>query len=150
MSDDLRPALRTTPRHLWLVCSVFVFLYGIGAYDYIQVQLGSADYYQAQGYGPAQVEYFTDYPWLPLIFWTANITAGIAAVALLALRRRWAVTAAAVAALSALCLQIITFGFMDRWSILGPRLSLPDIGIMLLTFGLWLYTHRMKHRGVLT
>lgn len=133
-----------------MVAAIFLFLYVIGAYDYVQVQATSDSYYQAQGYGPAQIEYFTDYPLVPMVFWTINIVGGLAAVALLALRSRWSVHAAAIAALSQACLQIITFGFMDRWSILGPRLSLTDIAVMVLTFGLWLYCRRLRRNNVLT
>lgn len=125
-SIDPRPVRAATPWHLWAVAAVLLFLYAIGAYDYLQVQVQSGAYYQDQGYGPAQIGYFTDYPFVPLVLWTINIVGGLAAVFLLALRSRWAVLAASTAALSQLCLQIITFGFMDRWSILGPRLALTE------------------------
>lgn len=147
---DTRRARTAAPWHLWAVGAIFLLLYAIGAYDYLQVQADSAAYYQDQSYGPAQIQYFADYPFVPMVFWTLNIVGGLAAVLLLALRSRWSVLAASVAALSQLCLQIITFGFMDRWSILGPRLSLTDIVVMLLTFGLWLYCHRLRRQNVLT
>lgn len=145
-----KAAREPTPWHLWVVVAIFLFLYAIGAYDYVQVQADNEAYYQAQGYGLGQIEYFVDYPLVPMVFWTINIVGGLAAVALLALRSRWAVRAAATAALSSLILQIITFGFMDRWSILGPRLSLTDIGVMVLTFGLWLYCQRQRRINVLS
>lgn len=148
-SIDPRTARAATPWHLWVVGAVFLLLYAIGAYDYLQVQAQSEAYYQDQGYGPAQIAYFADYPFVPMVFWTVNIAGGLAAVVLLALRSRWSVLAAASAAVSQLCLQIITFGFMDRWSILGPRLALTDIGVMVLTFGLWLYCYQLRRRNVL-
>lgn len=146
---DPRTARAATPWHLWVVGVVFLFLYAVGAYDYMKVLAQDDGYYHDMGYGPAQIEYFTDYPFVPMVFWTANIVAGLAAVILLALRSRWSVLAASIAALSQLSLQLITFGFMDRWTILGPRLSLIDIGIMVLTFGLWLYCHHLRRRNVL-
>ena len=45
--------------------------------------------------------------------------------------------------------MLVTFGFMDRWSILGPRLFLVDIGVWVLTIGLWLYCRTMHDRQVL-
>lgn len=39
--------------------------------------------------------------------------------------------------------------FMDRWNILGPWISLFDIGILILTFGLFFYCRVMTRRGVL-
>lgn len=149
-SIDPRPVRAAAPWHLWVVGAIFLVLYAIGAYDYLQVQAQSDAYFQDQGYGPAQVAYFADYPLVPMVFWTVNVAGGLAAVVLLVVRSRWAVLAAAIAALSQFCLQIITFGFMDRWSILGPRLSLTDIGVMVLTFGLWLYGHRLRRRNVLS
>lgn len=138
-----------TPWHLWVAGALFLFLYAIGAYDYVQSQTQNASYFESQGYGPAQIEYFTDYPVVPLVFWTLNIVAGLAAALALLLRSRWSVVAASISAISILCLDVITFGFMDRWSILGPRLSAFDIGILVLTFALWFYSHRMRRNGVL-
>jgi lipid-A-disaccharide synthase-like uncharacterized protein len=149
-SIDPRPARAATPWHLWVVGAVFLLLYAIGAYDYVQVQAQSEVYYQDQGYGPAQIAYFADYPFVPMAFWTINIVGGLATVVLLALRSRWSVLAAATAVLSQVCLQIITFGFMDRWSILGSRLALTDIGVMVLTFGLWIYCRHMHRQNVLS
>lgn len=133
-----------TPWHLWPIAVIFLALYGIGAYDFVQTQLGSADYFAAQGYGPAQIAYFTDYPLVPLVFWTVNIVAGLAGGVLLLLRARWSAPVIATAAFAQLCLQVITFGFLDRWAILGPRLSIPDIAVLLITFAVWCYARRLR------
>lgn len=150
LRGDLGSARAAAPWHLWVVAAFFLFVYAIGAYDYVQVQARSDSYYAAQGYGPAQIEYFTDYSFVPLALWTVNIVSGLAAVILLVLRSRWATVTAAAAAVSVLVLQVITFGFMDRWNILGPRLSIVDIGVLVLTCGLWLYCHCLRGKNVLT
>lgn len=130
-----------------MIGAFFFILYAIGAYDYVQTQTLSTGYFEAQGYGPAQIEYFTDYPFVPLVFWTVNIVAGLAAAVLLLLRSRWSVGVASISAISLPGLQIITFGLMDRWNILGPRLSIFDICILLLTLALWFYCHRMRRKN---
>jgi hypothetical protein len=68
---------------------------------------------------------------------------------LLLLRSRWATPVVFVAFASQLCLDVITFAFMDRWQILGPRLALFDGGILILTLGLLLYCRAMSARDVL-
>ncbi|TDE08442.1 hypothetical protein [Jiangella asiatica] len=62
-----RPSARAaTPRHLWLAGLIFLGVYAIGAYDYVQVQVRSESYFEAQDYGPEQIHYFVDYPVAPL------------------------------------------------------------------------------------
>ncbi|TCP99840.1 hypothetical protein EDD79_103228 [Serpentinicella alkaliphila] len=51
-------------------------------------------YYNSQGYGLDVFEYFTDYPILPLVFWTINVGSGLIAPVLLLFRSRWAVLVA--------------------------------------------------------
>lgn len=149
VSDSSTSARTAAPWHVWVVGVLLLGLYAIGAYDYVLTRTRSADYFASQGYRQAQVDYFVDYPVVPLVFWTVNIASGLAAAALLLARSRWAVAATATAAVSQSCLQIITFGFMDRWDILGVRLSIQDIVVLLLTFLVWLYSSRQRRRNVL-
>ncbi len=86
---------------------------------------------------------------MPLVFWTLNVFSGLMAPILLHIRSRWAVQVALVSSVSILALELITFAFMDRWNILGPWISLFDIGILILTFGLFFYCRVMTRRGVL-
>ncbi|MGP3962613.1 hypothetical protein ACTWPT_42140 [Nonomuraea sp. 3N208] len=132
-----------------MVGLVLLALYLVGARDYILTRTLNQGYFAEQGYGPAQIAYFTDYPAIPAIFWTINIAAGLAAALLLLFHSRRATLVALIAAASQLCLLAITFGFMDRWAVLGPRFSLVDIGVWVLTVGLWLYCHAIHRQGVL-
>ncbi|MFC9999959.1 hypothetical protein [Nocardia sp. NPDC127526] len=143
------PVRTATPWHLWPIGLFFLLLNAIGAYDYIETHTHNAEYFARQGYGPEQIAYFTDYPVVPLVFWTINIAAGLVTAALLLFRSRRGVFAAATATISQLCLQAVSFGFMDRWSTLGPRLGLFDIGVLVLTALLWWYCRTMRDKGVL-
>jgi hypothetical protein len=51
--------------------------------------------------------------------------------------------------ISQVCLDVVTFAFMDRWLTLGPRLALLDGAVLLLTLGLLLYCRAMSARDVL-
>ncbi|WP_157555359.1 hypothetical protein [Nocardia crassostreae] len=148
-SANARPVRTAAPWHLWPIGVFFLLLNAIGAYDYIETHTHDADYFARQGYGPDQIAYFTDYPPVPLAFWTINIAAGLATAALLLFRSRRALPAAATATISQLCLQAVSFGFMDRWSILGARLGLFDSGVLVLTAALWWYCQAMRNRGAL-
>jgi hypothetical protein len=68
---------------------------------------------------------------------------------LLLFRSRWATRVVFVALISQLCLDVVTFAFMDRWQTLGPRLALLDGAVLLLTLGLLLYRRAMSARDVL-
>lgn len=137
------------PWHLWFIGLFFIFIYANGIYDYFMMLGHDPAYYRAKGYGQAVFEYFTDYPAIPLILWTLNIFFGLIAPLLLICRSRWALQASLISALSILGLELITFSFMDRWHVLGPGISLFDIGILVATFGLFFYCRLMKKQGVL-
>lgn len=137
-----------TPWHLWMVAIVFLAVYAIGARDYVLSLTLDEAYFDAQGYGPAQVAYFTDYPIVPAIFWTFNVAGGIVAALLLLFRSSWAAPVALVSAASQLVLSLLTFGFRNRWEVFGPWLSLFDIAVMVLTFAFWLYCRAIRARGV--
>jgi hypothetical protein len=47
------------------------------------------------------------------------------------------------------CLDVVTFALMDRWQILGTRLTLFDVRVLLLTVGLLFYCRAMSRRDVL-
>ncbi len=142
------PRIRA-PWHLWVIGLVFLGLYVIGARDFVLTRSLDSGYFAALGYGPDQIAYFTDYPAIPAILWGTNITTGLLAAILLLLRSRWATVAALVAAISQLILLVITFGLMGRWEILGPRLSIVDIGVCMMTIGLWLYCAALSRRHIL-
>jgi hypothetical protein len=135
--------------HLWIVGLFFVLLNAAGAYDYVMTLGQDADYFQSQDYDDTQIAYFEDYPILPAVFWTIGVWGALAASILLLLRSRWATPVAVIALVSQLCLDLVTFGFIDRWQIFGPQRSLFDGAILLLTAVLSLYCRAMSARGVL-
>ena len=137
------------PWHVWPVSMVAFFTYVMGAYDFVLTAALDPGYFSAQGYGPAAVAYFTDYPLVPRVLWTVNIAAGLLAPVLLLARSRRAAASAALAAAAQLLLLLATFSVMGRWSALGPFIAIFDVIIGLMTVGLWLYCRRMTARGVL-
>ncbi|RCX18605.1 hypothetical protein DFP94_106139 [Fontibacillus phaseoli] len=138
-----------TPWHLWLIGLFFIFVYANGIYDYFMMFGYNEAYYSTKNYGANVFEYFTDYPTVPLIFWTLNVFCGLIAPILLLIRSRWAVQTSLISAISIFALELTTFAFMDRWHVLGPWISFFDIGILVMTVGLFIYCSLMKRRGVL-
>lgn len=137
------------PWHLWVIGLFFVLLNGAGAYDYVMTRRHDPVYFASQNYDETQIVYFTDYPIVPAVFWTIAVWGALIASTLLLLRSRWATPVAFVALIAQLCLFVVTFAFMDRFQILGPRLALFDCVILLLTVGLLLYCRAMSRRGIL-
>lgn len=146
--DDAAPR-PSAPWHLWLMGVVGLLLYAIAARDLVETARMTQTYFAEMGYGPAQVEYFTDYPAVLRALWAAQVLSGIVAAVLLMLRRRWAAPAGLVAAVAQLVMLAATFGAMDRWQALGPRLALTDLIITAWMIGFWLYARHHRRLGVL-
>jgi hypothetical protein len=138
-----------TPWHLWFIGLFFIFLNGVGVYDYFMMLGHNPAYYSSLNLGEAVFTYFTDYPISFKIFWIINLSSGLIASILLLFRNRWAVPVALICVSSLIILDVLTFGFRDRWHVFGPWLSLFDIAILLMMFGLFLYCRMMIKRGVL-
>jgi|SRR5690606_17669367 len=149
MADTTPDTRRATPWHLWVVGGASVFFYGVGAYDHAMALSENATYFRAQNYDSAQIRYFTDYPLAPAVIWTIGIWSTLLAAILLLARSRRSVPAAVTGLLGLLILAILTFGFSDRWQILGPQPAVFDIGTLLLTTGFAVYCHAMKTRAIL-
>lgn len=137
------------PWHIWLMGLLFAFIYSYGIYDYFMMLGLNSDYYNSKNFGESVYEYFTDYPIVPLVFWTINVFSGLIASILLLFRSRLAMRAAFVSSVSMLCLQVLTFAFMNRWNVLGPWISLFDFALLILTFALFYYCRELLKRGVL-
>ena len=145
MADQ--PARR--PWHLWAV-GVFVLLFaGAGAYDQVMSLSQRSHYFDQQGYGAAERDYFSDYPSAPALLWIIAVWGTVAAAALLLAQSRWAAITASVSLLSQACLLVITFTVMDRWAVFGAALSIVDLAILLLTAGFAAYCWSMWSRGLL-
>ncbi|WP_191897064.1 hypothetical protein [Planomonospora parontospora] len=124
-------------------------LYIGGARDYALTLTLNPGYLAAQGYAEPQIGYFADYPFGLGVLWTLNIAGGLASAAASLLRSRRAVPLALTTALAQLVLLILTFAFRDRWDILGPSMSLFDIGVGVLSLAFWWYCRVMLNRTVL-
>ena len=136
-----------TPWHLWLVAVFVTLIYSIGIYDYVSVHGNNTEYLNSLNTNGDVIAYFANYPLVFSALWTVNVFGAPIAVVLLILRIKWAVWGAFLAALSKLCLDILTFSLWNRWSVFGPWLSLIDITVLLLTWAFYLYCRGMARRG---
>ncbi|MEU2035861.1 hypothetical protein [Nocardia amamiensis] len=149
MHETAPDTRRAAPWHLWGVGALFVLLNLGGAYDYVMALSENADYFRSQNYNNEQIQYFTDYPALPAIFWSIGVWGGLLAAILLLLRTRWTLPVAMTGLAGQVILDILTFGFRDRWQILGPRLALFDLVVLLLTAGFVFYCRTLVSRRIL-
>jgi|GEM_PF-1239515 len=127
--------------HLFLVVALFLFLYGIAMNDYIMTISHNKDYFEYLHYDQAAIDYFTNYPLLPLVFWTVNVFGGVITLVLMLMRKEMALYFSVLAFVSMLLLDLITFGFRDRWNVIGASASVTDIVMLILTFGLCGYNY---------
>ncbi|WP_029514001.1 hypothetical protein [Nesterenkonia sp. F] len=139
----------SAPWHLWLMGAVGLLLHAIAARDLVETVRMSQTYFAERGYGPAQVEYFTDYPVALHVVAGCTVVAGGAAAVLLMLRRRWAAPAALVAVVGQLAMLAATVGLLDRWQVLGPRSVLSELVVAAWMVAFWLAARHHRRRGVL-
>lgn len=137
------------PWHLWIIALLLFFIYANGVYDYFMMLSLNDSYYASKHYGEEVKLYFAHYPLFPLILYTLNIFSGVIAPILLLLRSRWATPIALLSVISISGLECITFTWMNRWNILGTMISLFDIGILLITVGMYLYCRFLSQRRLL-
>ncbi len=127
--------------HLLLIVALFLFLYGIAVYDYMMTVSHNQDYFEYLRYNQTVIDYFTNYPLVLLIFWTINVFGGIVTLLLMLMRKEIAFYFSAATFVSMFLLDIITFGFRNRWNIIGAKASATDILMLVLTLGLCIYNY---------
>ncbi|MBL8080867.1 MAG: hypothetical protein JNM55_23040 [Anaerolineales bacterium] len=133
--------------HLLLIVAAFLFLYGIAVYDYIMTVRHDAGYFKYLDYDQAVIDYFTNYPLMLLVLWTVNVFGGIVTLALMLLGSEIAFYFSAVTFASMALLDLFTFGFRDRWNVIGARASAVDLLMLALTLGLCVYNYFLFKRS---
>jgi hypothetical protein len=87
------------------------------------------------------IDYFTNYPTLPLLSWTINVFVGALTPVLMLMRKEMAFYSSVVTFVSMLLLDLLTFGFRNRWNVIGAKASTTDIFMLILTLGLCIYNY---------
>jgi len=127
--------------HLLPIVALFLFLYGIAVYDYIMTVSHDQGYFEYLRYNQVVVDYFTNYPLVLLIFWTTNVFGGIVTLLLMLMRKEMAFYFSVTTFVSMFLLDFITFGFRNRWNVIGAKASATDILMLILTLGLRIYNY---------
>ncbi len=127
--------------HLLLVVAVFLFLYGIAVYDYIMTVSHNQTYFEYLRYNQVVIDYFENYPLIPFVFWTINIFGGVVTLLLMLIKKETAFYLSLVTFVSMLLLDFATFGFLNRWYVIGEKASTIDILMLILTLGLCIYNY---------
>jgi hypothetical protein len=130
-----------TSWHLILISALFLFLYGIAVYDYIMTVTHNQGYFEYLHYNQTVIDYFTNYPTLPLLSWTINVFVGALTPVLMLMRKEMAFYSSVVTFVSMLLLDLLTFGFRNRWNVIGAKASTTDIFMLILTLGLCIYNY---------
>lgn len=118
-------------------------LYIGGVRDYLLILVNDTGYIQEQ-FGIGGLRYFSDYPLLLRTLWTINIVCGLLAPVLLLVASRRALPVAVTAAAAQCVLMVLTFGFYDRWALLGGDIGWFDIGVTLATVAFALIVWRIQ------
>ena len=120
----------------------------VGLYDFIMVASHNTSYL-VERYSQEGVNYFTNYPLGLLILFGINVIGVMLALIVAFWSRRYAAYLALTSAIADVLLLIITIVFLHRFEIIGPALTLQDIAICAVIFGLagyfwWLHKRESK------
>ena len=127
--------------HLLSIVAVFLFLYGIAMHDYIMTVSHNQTYFEYLRYNQVVIDYFENYPLVPLVFWTINVFGGVVTLLLMLMKKEIAFYLSLVTFVSMLLLDFATFGFLNRWNVIGAKASTIDILMLILTLGLCIYNY---------
>ena len=127
--------------HLLLIAAVFLFLYGIAVYDYIMTVSHNQTYFEYLRYNQVVIDYFKNYTLVPFVFWTINVFGGVVTLLLMLMKKEIAFYLSLVTFVSMLLLDFATFGFLNRWNVIGAKASTIDILMLILTLGLCIYNY---------
>ena len=127
--------------HLLLIVALFLFLYGIAVYDYIMTVSHNQTYFEYLRYNQVVIDYFKNYPLVPFVFWTINVFGGVVTLLLMLMKKEIAFYLSLATFVSMLLLDFITFGFLNRWNVIGAKASTIDILMLILTLGLCIYNY---------
>ena len=127
--------------HLLLIVAVFLFLYGVAVYDYIMTVSHNQTYFEYLRYNQVVIDYFENYPLVPLVFLTINVFGGVVTLLLMLMKKEIAFYLSLVTFVSMLLLDFATFGFLNRWNVIGAKASTIDILMLILTLGLCIYNY---------
>ena len=127
--------------HLLLIVAVFLSLYGIAVYDYIMTASHNQTYFAYLRYNQVVIDYFENYPLVPFVFWTINVFGGVVTLLLMLMKKEIAFYLSLVTFVSMFLLDFATFGFLNRWNVIGAKASTIDILMLILTLGLCIYNY---------
>ncbi len=127
--------------HLLLIVAVFLFLYGIAVYDYIMTVSLNQTYFEYLRYSQVVIDYFENYPLVPFVFWTINVFGGVVTLLFMLMKKEMAFYLSLVTFVSMLLLDFATFGFLNRWNVIGASASIIDVLMLILTLGLCIYNY---------
>lgn len=136
------------PVWFWVVALVAVLWNAMGAWDYTATQL-RLDFYM-ESYTPEQLEYFFGFPaWYDAI-WAIAVWSAFGASVLLALRKRWTITAWQVSMVSFLLSSIYVFGFTDAVAMMGIGGVIFSIVIFASLVGFYMLSRWADEKGILS
>jgi hypothetical protein len=101
----------------------------------------SQGYFEYLRYNQAVIDYFTNYPLVLLTLWTMNVFGGIVTLLLMLMRKEAAFYCSVTTFVSMFLLDFITFGFRNRWNVIGAKSSATDIFMLILTLALCIYNY---------
>ena len=144
-TGDSRPR---TPIHLWIVGVLALLWNAMGAFDYTATKL-QFEFYMSS-FSEAQLEYFDGFPAWMTFFWALAVWGALLGSIFLLLRRKWALWAFVVSAVSMVITTVYNFGLTNGAEIMGPAGMAFTVIIWVIAFFLLWYSWWLTRRGVLT
>ena len=141
----------TRPWHLWLVGILAILWNSIGCIDFTMVITRNADYLEAAGFTPDQMDFFYSYPAWAVVIWAAAVWSAWFGGALLLARKSLAVPVYLIGLLAYIAAMIRQYGFTE-FSELFPEAhyKIMSAVIFVLAIAQLYYAKKMEKGGALS
>ena len=139
------------PWHLWLVGILAILWNSIGCIDFTMVITRNADYLEAAGFTPDQMDFFYSYPAWAVAIWAAAVWSAWFGGALLLARKSLAVPVYLIGLLAYIAAMIRQYGFTE-FSELFPEAhyKIMSAVIFVLAIAQLYYAKKMEESGALS
>ncbi|MGI9227703.1 MAG: hypothetical protein ACR2PU_02815 [Gammaproteobacteria bacterium] len=138
-----------TPWHLWVVGVVALLWSAMGAFDYVMTQMKNESY--MSNFTPEQLEFFYGFPAWVVAAWAIAVWGGVLGSLLLLFRKSIAVWFYLASLISMVITAIHNYALSNGMEVIGDAFVLVFTAVIfLVAVALYLYSHAMRNREVLT
>jgi hypothetical protein len=143
----MQPA--ATPWHLWVVGVLSLLWNCYGGYDYVMTETGNLAYFEMNGFGQAELDFYSALPAWAVALWAIGVWSSVAGAILLLLRSRHAAAAFLLSLVGTLASFAYQYSLPKPASLESGFPVIMSVVIVIAIVAQWYYARRQAAAGVL-